>query len=69
MAVYKRNYGRFQGATTPTRSRFLVLPRYAFKDVFKSRIFVAFFTLCFALPFVGLLIIYLHHNIAALNFL
>jgi ABC-2 type transport system permease protein len=69
MAVYKRNYGRFQGATTPTWSRFLVLPRYAFKDVFQSRMFVAFFTLCFALPFAGLLIVYLHHNIAALNFL
>lgn len=69
MAVYKRNYGRFQGATTPAWSRFLILPRYAFKDVFQSRMFVAFFTLCFALPFAGLLIIYLHHNIAALKFL
>jgi len=69
MAVYKRNYGRFSGATTPTWSRFLVLPRYAFKDVFQSRLFVAFFTLCFAMPFVGLILIYLHHNIAALKFM
>jgi hypothetical protein len=29
MAVYERNYGRYQGELTPTRSRFLVLPRYA----------------------------------------
>lgn len=69
MAVYKRNYGRFQGELTHTWSRFLVLPRYAFKDVFQSRLFVAFFTLCFAMPFVGLILIYLHHNIAALKFL
>jgi ABC-2 type transport system permease protein len=67
MAVYKRNYGRFQGATTPSWSRFLVLPRYAFKDVFQGRLFVAFFTLCFVAPFVGLLLIYLHHNISALK--
>ena len=69
MAVYERNYGRYQGELTPTRSRFLVLPRYAMKDVFYSRGFVAFFALCFLMPFAGLLIIYLHHNISALNFL
>ena len=69
MAVYERNYGRYQGELTPTRSRFLVLPRYAMKDVFDSRGFVAFFAICFLMPFAGLLIIYLHHNISALNFL
>jgi ABC-2 type transport system permease protein len=69
MAVYKRNYGRFRGDLTPAWSRFLILPRYAYRDVFQSRGFVAFFTLCFALPFAGLLMIYLHHNLAALKFL
>jgi ABC-2 type transport system permease protein len=69
MAVYERNYGRFKGPLTPTRTRFMILPRYAFREVFQSRFFVAFFTLCFALPFAGLLMIYLHHNVAALNFL
>ena len=69
MAVYERNYGRYQGELTPTRSRFLVLPRYAMKDVFDSRGFVAFFAICCLLPFAGLLIIYLHHNLSALNFL
>ena len=56
MAVYERNYGRYQGELTPSWSRFLILPRYAAKDVFDSRLFVAFFALCFLLPFVGLLI-------------
>ena len=69
MAVYERNYGRYQGALTPTGSRFLILPRYASQEVFQSRLFVAFFALCFALPFAGLLMIYLHHNLAALKFL
>lgn len=69
MAVYERNYGTYQGEMTPTWSRFLIVPRYAYKDVFKSRFFVAFFTFCFILPFAGLLMIYLHHNLSALKFL
>lgn len=69
MAVYERNYGTYQGELTPTWSRFLILPRYAYRDVFKSRFFVAFLTLCCVLPFAGLLIIYLHHNLSALKFL
>jgi ABC-2 type transport system permease protein len=67
MAVYERNYGRYQGALTPPWSRFTILPRYAAKDVFDSRMFVAFYALCFLLPFVGLLAIYLKHNLAALQ--
>lgn len=69
MAVYERNYKRYQGAMTPSWSRFLVLPRYAWQEVFKSRIFVSFFALCFALPLVGLILIYLRHNLSALSFL
>jgi ABC-2 type transport system permease protein len=69
MAVYERNYGRYQGELTPPWSRFLILPRYAAKDVFDSRLFVAFYALCFLLPFAGLLMIYLHHNLAALKFI
>jgi ABC-2 type transport system permease protein len=69
MAVYKSNYGRYKGELTPAWSRFLILPRYAFREVFQSRGFIAFFTLCFALPFAGLLLIYLHHNLAALKFM
>ena len=61
--------GGYQGALTPPWSRFLILPRYAAKDVFDSRLFVAFYALCFLLPFAGLLTIYLHHNLAALQFL
>jgi ABC-2 type transport system permease protein len=69
MAVYERNYGRYKGELTPEWSRFLILPRYAWKDVFESRIFAGFLVFCFLLPFAGLLIIYLHHNLSALKFL
>jgi ABC-type transport system involved in multi-copper enzyme maturation permease subunit len=40
MAVYKRRYNTYTGSLTPERSRFFVLTRYAFADLFKSRFFV-----------------------------
>ncbi|HEX4543910.1 MAG TPA: hypothetical protein VH114_12130 [Candidatus Acidoferrum sp.] len=40
MAVYKRRYNPYGGTLTPTWSRFFVLTRYAFADLFKSRFFV-----------------------------
>jgi len=67
MAVYERSYGRYTGPATSEASRFLVLPRYAYEVVFKSKLFVGFLALCFAPPFFGLLIIYLYHNVSALQ--
>jgi ABC-2 type transport system permease protein len=69
MAVHDRNLKVYQGERTPTWSRFLIIPRYAYQEVFQSRAFVAFLGFCFLVPFAGLLIIYLHHNTAALGFL
>ena len=40
MAVYKRRYNSYSGRLTPQWSRFFVLTRYAFADLFKSRFFV-----------------------------
>jgi ABC-type transport system involved in multi-copper enzyme maturation permease subunit len=40
MAVYKRRYNPYTGSLTPEWSRFFVLTRYAFADLFKSRSFV-----------------------------
>jgi ABC-type transport system involved in multi-copper enzyme maturation permease subunit len=40
MAVYKRRYNPYCGSLTPPWSRFFVLTRYAFADLFKSRFFV-----------------------------
>jgi ABC-type transport system involved in multi-copper enzyme maturation permease subunit len=40
MAVYKRRYAAYTGSLTPEWSRFFVLTRYAFADLFESRFFV-----------------------------
>jgi ABC-2 type transport system permease protein len=45
MAVYKRRYNPYAGSLTPEWSRFYVLARYAFADLFKSRVFVILFIL------------------------
>ena len=69
MAVYGRNYRRYTGETTPAWSRFLILPRYAYETVFKSKLFLIFYALCFLIPFIGLLYIYLCNNLNVLSFL
>lgn len=69
MAVYERTYRRYDGELTAPRTRWTIVPRYAFHNVFKSRLFAGFFLLCFAVPFVGLILIYLRHNLGALKFL
>lgn len=40
MAVYKRRYAPYTGSLTPEWSRFFVLTRYAFAELFKSRFFI-----------------------------
>jgi ABC-type transport system involved in multi-copper enzyme maturation permease subunit len=46
MAVYKRRYNSYTGALTPQWTRFFVLTRFAFVDLFKSRFFVLLLILC-----------------------
>ncbi len=46
MAVYKRRYNSYIGSLTPQWSRFFVLTRFAFADLFKSRFFVILLVLC-----------------------
>src|SRR6185503_9124968 len=67
MAVLERSYKRFQGALTPEWSRFLIIPRHAFRHVFLSKLFTAFFSLSFIWPLVCAILIYLHHNVEALG--
>ena len=69
MAVYEHTYKRFEGTLTPEWSRFLIIPRHAFQDVFKSKLFTAFFAVCFIPLLVEAVLIYLHHNINALAIL
>jgi ABC-2 type transport system permease protein len=67
MSVYEQTYRSYKGPLTPEWSRFLIIPRYAYEVVFRSKLFVGFFALCFALPFIGLILIYLKHNLSALQ--
>lgn len=46
MAIYKRRYNSYTGTLTPEWSRFFVLTRFAFADLFKSRFFVILLILC-----------------------
>lgn len=66
MAVYEHTYKPYAGPLTPEWSRFLVIPRHAYRDVFASKLFTGFFALCFVCPLVMLILIYLHHNLTAM---
>jgi len=67
MAVYEQTYKRYAGPLTPEWSRFLIIPRHAYRGVFKSKLFTAFFVLCFVPLLVEAILIYLHHNLNALG--
>jgi ABC-2 type transport system permease protein len=69
MAVYELTYKQYLGRLTPEWSRFLIIPRNALRDVFKSKLFTAFFVLCFLPLLIEAILIYLHHNVSALAIL
>ncbi len=69
MAVYEHTYKQYLGKLTPEWSRFLVIPRHALRDVFKSKLFTAFFVVCFIPLLIEAILIYLHHNVNALAIL
>ena len=69
MAVYEQLYGAYEGESRSARSRFLVIPRYALREVFKSKLIVTIFILCFIYPLVASILVYLHHNANALALL
>lgn len=66
MAVYEHTYKPYEGKLTPAWSRFLILPRYAYQDIFKYKLFTALFVLCFVCPLIYTILIYLRHNLGAL---
>ncbi|HEY0426513.1 MAG TPA: hypothetical protein VGC76_01780 [Pyrinomonadaceae bacterium] len=66
MAVYEHLYGAYEGESHSAWSRFLVIPRYALREVFKSKLLVTIFILCFIYPLVATILVYLHHNANAL---
>jgi len=67
MAVHDRRYKPYSGTLTPLAGRFLILPRYAFKDVFKSRLLVVFYGITALVPLGFATWIYFANNIDALS--
>ena len=66
MAVHDHGYRGYGGPLMPARSRFLVISRYGLREIFASRLFLAFFAFCFAWPLVLLVAMYLRYNAEAL---
>src|SRR5438309_10161369 len=69
MAVYKKTYRPYDGALTSSWTRFLVIPRFAFEDMRKSRFLTIFFLASFIYPLIAALFIYVKPNASALNLL
>jgi ABC-2 type transport system permease protein len=69
MAVYKQTYRGYDGPLTPAWSRFLILPRYAFEEMRRSRFFTMFFLVTMLAPLIFALIIYVQHNLSVLKML
>ena len=67
MAVYEQTYKPFAGKATPEWSRFLIIPRHTYESIFSSKLFTAFFVLCFIPSLIEAVLIYLHHNYTALT--
>src|SRR6188474_924633 len=66
MAVYEQTYKPYKGKLTPDWSRFLIIPRHTLRGVFNSKLFTAFYVICFIPLLVEAVLIYLHHNVTAL---
>ncbi|HEX3185219.1 MAG TPA: hypothetical protein VHQ94_10495 [Pyrinomonadaceae bacterium] len=66
MAVYEQTYKRYTGPLTPEWSRFLIIPRHALRGTFNSKLFAAFYVICFVPLLVELIMIYLRHNAGVL---
>lgn len=62
MAVYERTYRAYTGPQTGMRWRFLVLPRYALREVLRTRLLFAYLMACLIVPLLCAIGIYLPYN-------
>src|SRR5258705_10617496 len=69
MAVYEQTYKHYAGPLTYEWIRFFIIPRHAYRGVFKSKLFTAFFVICFIPLLVEAILIYLQHNVNVLGIL
>ena len=69
MAVYKKTYRPYDGELTSSWKRLMVIPRYAFEDLNRSRFLTIFFLASLIYPLISALIIYVRHNASVLSLL
>lgn len=67
MAVYERGYRGYAGPLTPDRTRFLVLARYGWSEVMRSRLLLLLFGAGCLVPLGWAAAIYLRYNLSALT--
>ncbi|HYL99054.1 MAG TPA: ABC transporter permease subunit [Blastocatellia bacterium] len=67
MSVYEHSYKPYSGALTPAWSRFLIVPRYAYGDIFQSKFFIGFFATSFVPFLIMTTLVYLRHNLRAVE--
>jgi ABC-2 type transport system permease protein len=67
MAVHKRSYRGYAGDLTAAWSRCLIVTRYAFKNVFSSRLLTAFFVICFFYPLGCAVTLYVNKHLDVLG--
>jgi len=66
MAIFQKAYRGYDGELSPLFYRTWVIFRYGLADIFSSRLFIAFFVVCFAPTIIVLLAIYMRYNLDAL---
>ncbi len=67
MAVYEQTYRRYDGPTTPALTRFLVIPRYAYRRLSGSKLLWALLVAATLLTLAAAVLVYLKHNSRALE--
>ena len=67
MAVYKRGYRRYQGPLTGRWTRFMVLPRYAWRRLYQQRLVLLLTMLAFVWPLLCAGFVYLTNHVELLQ--
>src|SRR4029453_134437 len=67
MAVYKRGYQRYSGPLTGRWTRFLVLPRYAWRNLYQQRLGLLLTTVAFIWPLLCAAFVYLTNHVDLLQ--
>lgn len=66
MAVYERKWRRYAGPLSPASLRPGVMIRFAFQDIFASRLFALFYFACSLPIIIGIFLVYFSHNVPLL---